>query len=87
LARNLYEVSVEAVAKSPLGKISVSDLLARSPQICICNVSVQDPYIGCLLASSLYKLLIRGVLARSVSEISAQALYKSSFGKILVRDL
>ena len=41
----------------------------------------------CLCTRSLYKLPLRGLLARSLEEISVQALYKSSVGKISVRDL
>ena len=39
------------------------------------------------MAGYLHELPVKGLLARSVSDISAQALYKSSLGKISVRDL
>ena len=86
MARPLFEISVEALFQSSYGKVFVRDLdpLRQDLNRSLCSVSVQDLCTG-LLASSLYKLPIRGLSARFVSKLSAQARYESSLGKIAVR--
>ena len=65
-------------------KISTKGVQARSPykipilyMQCLCTQSLKE-----VSWQVLYKLPIRGLLAGSVSEISAQALHKRSLGKI-----
>ena len=72
----LYETSFD---KSSVGKISVRDLLANlGTNLCK----------RCFRKTSWTRSLIRrDLLARSLNEISVQALHTGSFGKIYVRDL
>ena len=91
--------SWQDVCKKPLGKIPATDLHALS----LCKVCRRG-----VLARSLYKSFIRGLLARILQGVSwqdlnrylcnvsvqdlfmkspTQALWKSSLGKIYVRDL
>ena len=66
LARSLYEISVPAFSKCSLGKIYARDLLARSLQQDLYAMSLYKVSIRGVVARSLYKISIRGLLARSL---------------------
>ena len=80
LARSLEEISVQAIYKASVGKIYVRDLLARSlykiSMQCLCARSLEEVSWQALCTSSL-----RGLLARSVSEISAETLYDNCLSR------
>jgi hypothetical protein len=70
----LERFSLEAAVRDPFVTLSAQGVYTRSPQK-ICKRSQTN------------KLPRIGLLARPLYEISVEALYKSSLGKIYVRDL
>ena len=81
--QDLYKSSIgnwKDLCKRPLGKISATNLCNKS----LCNVSVHGLHKRCPGKISVQDLY-RGLLARSLDEISVETVYKSSLGKILCK--
>ena len=96
LPRSLYEISVQALYKSSLGKIYARDLLARSLQQismqCLCTRSPKEDKRGVLaisLCETLCKIsvqdLCHGSLGKTLEGISAQTLYLRTFWQNLYK--
>ena len=82
--RSLFKLSMKISEQDfcSLHRVSAQDLCKRSGKI-----FVSKQHLPARSLTETFMLPIRGLLAKSLEEIPAQALSKSSLGKISVRDL